>query len=254
MITHAAAANSSILNVEPISFIMALEVVSNSAAINAFSPILHSRRSETITRSNTAHHVVFHLVPESELLDAWNIEQECFPVGEADPLEYFRIRQSQAPHLFLGAYIPSISSPNRRKLVGFVCSTQVNTDSLTVSSMSKHDPTAQTVCIHSLCVSKSQRGKGLGVKLFGEYLAHIKEMGYERAVLITHEELIGFYEKAGLVNYGKSDVVYGDGVWFDMRLEFKVDASRPRTLNRARETNSNNTNNHIATTERNSRL
>lgn len=137
-------------------------------------------------------------------------------------------RQANAPDLFLGAYQLDGST---RTLVGYVCATQTPHTSLTHESMSHHVPGSASICIHSVCVAPSQRKKGLGLALLEEYIRRAERaradgvQTWERIVLITHEELIPFYEKAGFENLGKSSVVHGPYPWFEMRHVLKASAS-----------------------------
>jgi guanine nucleotide exchange factor len=133
-----------------------------------------------------------------------------------------RSRQSKAPDLFLGAYLPNNSGP--RTLIGYVCSTLSPDLSLTHASMSQHVPSSSSVCVHSVSISPDYRRKGLGVDLLREYTGRLesatRENGlksYERVLLITHEELRHFYGAAGFEWLGKSDVVHGSRPWFEMR-------------------------------------
>lgn len=134
-----------------------------------------------------------------------------------------RYRQSHAPELFLGAYRFTESG---RTLVGYVCSTLSESLSLGHESMAFHVPGAPSICIHSVCVSPDYRRKCIGLNLLKEYVRRLEvashEGGvYERILLITHEELRGFYEKAGFEWVGKSSVVHGARPWFEMKKSFK---------------------------------
>lgn len=129
-----------------------------------------------------------------------------------------RSRQSQAPNLFLGAYLPE------RILIGYVCSTLSSALSLTHESMSHHEANSSSVCIHSVCVSPDHRRNQVGVQLLQEYISRLGSANrddgskaYERALLITHEKLRNFYESAGFEWLGKSDVMHGSQPWFEMR-------------------------------------
>lgn len=61
-----------------------------------------------------------------------------------------------------------------------------------------------------------------------EYLARLekaneeKSTKYERVLLIVHEDLKEFYEKAGFEWLGKSDVVHGSKPWFEMRRNLAI--------------------------------
>ncbi|KAF9479525.1 acyl-CoA N-acyltransferase [Pholiota conissans] len=165
-------------------------------------------------------HIIFDYVPASDIPAALEIEATGFIPEEAGSESSFRFRQSQAPQLFLGAYELQSDS---RTLIGYVCATQSPDESLTHDSMTSHVPGSSSVCIHSVCVSPTYRGKGVGQALLKEYLSHLEAARtegtatWERVVLIAHDHLVPFYEKAGFENLGKSHVVHGPLPWFEVR-------------------------------------
>ncbi|GBE84288.1 acyl-CoA N-acyltransferase [Sparassis latifolia] len=159
--------------------------------------------------------VFYDPVNERELEDAYAIEALGYPEDEAATLETFRYRQAQAPDLFLGAYL---SKEGGRTLIGYVCSTLSPSTSLTHDSMSTHVPGAASVCLHSVCVRPGHRRKGIALGLLKEYTARLAcTPGYERVLLIAHEELLGLYEQAGFQLVGRSAVVHGSRPWFEMQ-------------------------------------
>ena len=93
--------------------------------------------------------------------------------------------------------------------------------------MSKHVPGSSSVCIHSVCISLGHRRQKLGLGLVKEYVSRLspsddsKPAPYARILLIAHEELCGFYEKAGFEWVGKSAVMHGAKPWFEMRKVLK---------------------------------
>jgi guanine nucleotide exchange factor len=88
--------------------------------------------------------------------------------------------------------------------------------------MSTHVPSSSSVCIHSVCIAPSHRGKGVGSHLLREYIDRLERRrvngtaSYERVILIAHDYLRSFYERAGFEWIGKSDVVYGSRPWYEM--------------------------------------
>ncbi|ESK84676.1 acyl-CoAN-acyltransferase [Moniliophthora roreri MCA 2997] len=169
--------------------------------------------------------LVFDLVSASELADAIAIEEEGYPVDEAASLSSFQLRQSQAGEFFLGAFLPN--APGSRRIIGYICSTLADGNTLTHESMSKHVPGSTSVCIHSVCVSSSHRREGIALRLLKEYLTRLKDMGrYERVLLIAHEELISLYQKAGFELVGKSSVQHGSRPWFEMCYVLPSDSTR----------------------------
>lgn len=90
--------------------------------------------------------------------------------------------------------------------------------------MSNHVPDSSSVCIHSVCVAKAYRRRGLALRLLREYLERLtkaKNAGapYERVLLIAHEDLRPLYEKAGFTWLGESDVHHGSRAWYEMRYD-----------------------------------
>jgi len=67
----------------------------------------------------------------------------------------------------------------------------------------------------------------VATQLLREYLSRLRsraEAGsvpYERVVLISHENLVPFYENAGFTNLGTGGVVYGSLPWYELRAELK---------------------------------
>lgn len=101
--------------------------------------------------------------------------------------------------------------------------------------MSTHVPNSSSVCVHSVCVSPLSRRKGVGLRLLNKYISRLHTMNgltaketpqgrstdfpYKQVLLLTHEELLSFYRKAGFELVGKSDVVHGSKPWFLMRQD-----------------------------------
>lgn len=143
-----------------------------------------------------------------------------------------RLRQSQAGNLFLGAYE---SNEGSRTLIGYICSTLSPATSLTHESMSTHVTGSTSVCIHSVCVAPSHRRKRVGLALLKEYIRRLEQAQLEglkglefleRILLIAHDDLRGFYEKAGFEWLGQSTVVHGSKPWFEMRLNLSANKER----------------------------
>ena len=139
-----------------------------------------------------------------------------------------RYRQSQAPELFLGAFLPGPG--DARELVGYVCSTLAATPTLTHASMAAHVPGGRTVCVHSVCVARAHRRRGRGRELVRAYVAHVARRAqdaYDRVCLIAHEELVGFYQSTGFTLVGPSAVTHGARPWFEMYVDLAAPAAVP---------------------------
>ena len=99
--------------------------------------------------------------------------------------------------------------------------------------MSNHVAGSSSVCIHSVCVAKSQRRKGIALQLLKEYITRLSTTSargspYKRVLLIAHEELRPLYEKAGFTWLGKSDVTHGSRPWYEMRLDLNGKDAAPQ--------------------------
>ncbi|KAF9324146.1 hypothetical protein BGZ91_003128 [Linnemannia elongata] len=180
----------------------------------------------------------FKLVSADEVPLTHAIEIQEYPETEAASLENLLFRQNAAPELFLGCYLrkddnqgsPTSIHPNSNstntslELVGYIVSTLVIGDHLTHSSMSSHDPSGDTVCIHSVCVSNAFQRRGIATRLLREYLQHLQILNnnvhaskkLKRVLLIAHEHTIGLYAGVGFVFVGKSSVEHGPDPWFEM--------------------------------------
>ncbi len=110
--------------------------------------------------------------------------------------------------------------------------------------MSTHVPDAATVCVHSVCVKKSLRRSGIASKLLKEYISHLRtrtEAGsapYERIVLLSHDDLVPFYESCGFKNLGKSEVVHGSLPWYELRVDLNDKTTTSSTAPSTTATNS----------------
>ncbi|KAJ7220498.1 acyl-CoA N-acyltransferase [Mycena pura] len=179
--------------------------------------------------------LTFRNVPPEHLDEAIKIEEQGFPPDEAATLESFRLRQNLAGDLFLGAY-------HDTRLVAYVCSTLSSDVSLTHASMSTHVPGASSVCIHSICVAPAFRRHAVGLRLLREYITRLQAAphAYARVVLITHEHLRSFYEKAGFEFLGPSAVVHGSRPWFEMRLVLGSPVPSPAVYDALQRPSNNN--------------
>lgn len=130
---------------------------------------------------------------------------------------------------------PVYSGAPQRKaiLLGHVIATKTTNETVTDNDMSipkpgekhsklGHKEEGRTICIHSLAVLADYQRKGLGKTLMKAYIQRMESHGVaDKAALITHEQLIPYYEALGFVNKGKSDAQFGGGGWFDMVMDLK---------------------------------
>lgn len=144
-----------------------------------------------------------------------------FPPDEAASLEQFKMRQEAASSLFLGAFIPSSSPRDKRLIIGYVCATRSALPSLTQESMKMHDTEGPSVCIHAVVVASQYKRRGIALALLKEFVTRLgSDSLTKRALLICHDDVRPFYEKAGFEYVGHSAVVHGVLPWHEMRIVF----------------------------------
>ncbi|PWN37362.1 Mss4-like protein [Meira miltonrushii] len=176
----------------------------------------------------------FDLVRANEVGHAYRLEVQSYDQDDSATWETLRYRQREAPHLFLGAFLPqplpkvsgplSMSGPPPRKMIGFVCGTA--SSALTARAIKNHsdDEHSWLVCLWSVCVASEYRKKGLGLKLIEEYIRRMRraeegesKKGYECVATLCHEDTIPLFEKAAFKKLGVSHVNAGSGGWFELR-------------------------------------
>ncbi|KAJ2725558.1 hypothetical protein GGI07_001186 [Coemansia sp. Benny D115] len=161
-----------------------------------------------------------NLKSKEEVLTARSIEITGFSEEEAASLENMLYRFTNAPHLFLGAF------GENDELLGYIMSTQGASALVTHESMSKHDPNGPTVCIHSVCVAPKWRRRGIALRLLNAYTESVREYNKKqglnkinRLAMMSRQNLIPLYERAGYKCLGPSSVVHGDEAWYDCVLD-----------------------------------
>ncbi|GAC96697.1 potential polyamine N-acetyl transferase [Pseudozyma hubeiensis SY62] len=201
---------------------------------------LHKTNSTSFATSSLPRNLIFDYVRPEEVRAAHALEVEGYPPEDAASYERLLSRQTAAPHLFLGAFVPmpppkvagplSVSGQPRRRIVGFITGTAA--PALTLRSMSTHDTSedARIVCIHSVCVAPEMQRKGLATRMLENYISRVRKAeegkgpegdkgkrGYETLALLAHEELTGLYKKVGFRIQCVSHIQYGSGQWLEMR-------------------------------------
>ncbi|KAF9978586.1 hypothetical protein BGZ73_001759 [Actinomortierella ambigua] len=196
----------------------------------------------------------FQLLPKEHIARAYAIETAEYPAEEAASLENLIYRQAKAPHLFMGCYLrPTTTDDDSEQhhhdkafalteddLIGYIVSTQASGETLTHHSMSHHDPTGKSVCIHSVCIARAFQRRGYALRMLRAYLAYLEKneelcvaggndnhdndprQNLKRVLLIAHDELVPLYRKAGFELIGKSEVSHGPDPWYEMKYNLQL--------------------------------
>eukprot|EP00397_Hematodinium_sp_SG-2012_P059722 GEMP01076901.1.p1 GENE.GEMP01076901.1~~GEMP01076901.1.p1 ORF type:complete len:176 (+),score=45.16 GEMP01076901.1:38-565(+) len=164
-------------------------------------------------------------LPAAALPLAYTLEKAGYPADEAAAEKTLIYRQEVAGSFFYGLFGDVADGDNDvvtknpdaclpvDSLVGFVCSTLAQGE-LTEETMTKHDANGATLCIHSVVVAEKHRRRKLATKMLAAYLDAVAR---EKTVrLLCHDALIPLYKGVGFELLGKSKVVHGAALWYDM--------------------------------------
>ncbi|XP_043556113.1 uncharacterized N-acetyltransferase C9.02c-like isoform X2 [Chiloscyllium plagiosum] len=151
---------------------------------------------------------------DGDVAAAWALETAGYPPEEAASLAKLQYRQREAGELFLGHFVDD-------QLIGFVCGTRSLEDHLTEESMDVHEPTGTTICIHSVCVDGAWRRRGVALGLLRGYVARaaLTLPPPRRICLLSHQQLLPLYTKAGFTMLGLSSVSHGPEAWYECAIE-----------------------------------
>ncbi|KAK3074251.1 hypothetical protein LTR53_003474 [Teratosphaeriaceae sp. CCFEE 6253] len=211
--------------------------------------MFRSLAKRSVSQRDALHPYTQTLSP-SDIESCLRVEEEAFPPNERCTREKFQYRLRHCGELSLGIFTsltdsstataatsaPVYSGAPKRKsvLLGHVIATKTTTPTVTDAAMAipppsspsasasdkeaaGHQEAGRTICIHSLAVLPEYQGRGLGRTLMRAYLQRIGSHGVaDRAALIAHEGLVGYYEGLGFTNEGKSAVEFAGGGWVDM--------------------------------------
>ena len=191
-------------------------------------------------RTGGFHHarrdtVFFRPCSPEDLPAVAEMEANSYPPDEKASPEALAFRQQNANEFFLvgmrmgdtearqAATLPAgdASASAADALVSYVCGTLTTGTTLTHESMSEHDPSGTTLCVHSVVTCGSSRREGIGTKTLRAYCRWVATRFEEIDVilLLCKKHLIGFYEGAGFKMVGESSVVHGADQWYEMRLK-----------------------------------
>jgi len=86
-----------------------------------------------------------------------------------------------------------------------------------------HQEAGRTIVLHSVAILPQFQGRGLGRVLMQAYIQQMNGAGIvDRLALIAHVHKMGWYERLGFQNKGKSQAQFGGGGWYDLVMELKT--------------------------------
>ena len=155
------------------------------------------------------------IVPE-EGDQAADIEQICFPPGEACPPEAMRQRAAAASENFLVA-VDRRTGRVAGFLNGLATDETVFRDAFFFDA-GLHHPEGDCVMLLGLDVLPEHRGQGLARALMERYIRREAGRGRKRLILTCLKDKIGMYQRMGYTYIGVSQSVLGGEVWYDMEI------------------------------------
>ena len=144
------------------------------------------------------------------------IENICFPPEESADIQKIKSRIEKFPQHF---FILTENQQTAGFINGLVSDSPVLTDAM-FEDAGLHDENGSYQMILSLAVAPEFQGRGYATALLHHLLDSAKFQHRKGVTLTCKQELIGFYEKAGFVNLGKSGSVHGGAEWYEMRVIF----------------------------------
>lgn len=173
---------------------------------------------------------VYTACSSDDIADVYAIERASYPADEAASLESLTMRCAEANEFFMLCRCSSTTA-----IIGYVCSTLTARETLDHDSMTTHDASGSTLCVHSVVVAPSWRSRGVGKALLGRYCdewifgdARLRQR-VRVMRLLCKDNLIAFYQTyGGFTLDGESSVVHGAETWFDMhrRASSRIASSR----------------------------
>ncbi|KAI5962287.1 uncharacterized protein KGF55_003363 [Candida pseudojiufengensis] len=117
---------------------------------------------------------------------------------------------------------PAKSSVTKETLIGQIIATKIPGDKITEESMEigNHKESSRHIGIHSVVIDPTWRGKNLGPLLLHDYIQKLsnQDLG-DQVVIISHKDLVPFYEKIGFNDIGESDCKFANSTWHDLSID-----------------------------------
>ena len=203
--------------------LMTIKIQKNGRQMMRFSGEARSKKTgKTVATVQSSYMILSHpdsvmirQAAPSDLDQAFQVENRCFPPAEAASREAFSSRIKTFAESFFVAELDG-------KIIGLVngCVTDrpLICDDL-FEGDGGHDPQGENQMVFGLAVDPDFQRHGVAERLMDHFIEKAREAGRKRMVLTCKEELISYYERFGYVNRGVSASVHGGAQWYDMVME-----------------------------------
>ena len=162
----------------------------------------------------------FRVIKQSEIDEAANIEQICFPPNEACTPDKMEERIKAAPELFLVAV-----DKGNGKIAGFLNGISTNEykfrDEFFLDA-GLYDPDGKYVMLLGLDVLPEYRRIGLATEIVNVYCRKEKEKGRKSLILTCLDSKVKMYKKMGFTDRGIADSTWGGEEWHEMEIMLDV--------------------------------
>ena len=152
----------------------------------------------------------------SDLEAIYNIEKQCFPVGEAASKEQLEERLKYFPDCFW-------VMETEDGMIGFINGMVTDIpdlDDTMYENAALHNKNGAWQMVFGLDVLPEYQHNGYASMLMKHLIQNTKKAGRNGVVLTCKKELLEFYQKFGFQSEGISQSVHGGAVWYQMRLIF----------------------------------
>lgn len=162
----------------------------------------------------------FRKVKQSEIAEAAEIEQICFPPNEACAPDKMEARIKAAPELFLVAV-----DKESGKIAGFLNGLSTNEYKFRdefFTDVGLYDPDGKYVMLLGLDVLPEYRGMGLATEIVNVYCRKEREKGRKSLILTCLDSKVKMYEKMGFTDRGIADSTWGGEEWHEMDIVLNI--------------------------------
>ncbi|NEW08729.1 GNAT family N-acetyltransferase [Paenibacillus sp. SYP-B3998] len=163
--------------------------------------------------------IIRQALTETDVLNAFDIEQTVYSSETAASLEAFMMRKENFSLYFL------VAETSHRQIIGVTNSVKLQHIHLTDESIKQS--TASTLdgaylCILTIAVHPAHQRKGVASLLLQQVIQLARRDLLKGIVLMCEEHLIEFYEKHGFVYISPSTSEHGGIKWHEMSLIWDV--------------------------------
>jgi ribosomal protein S18 acetylase RimI-like enzyme len=154
------------------------------------------------------------MVEPDDLTACHTIEARSFPPAEAAWTTALRSRIETYPEGYLVAELGNV-------VVGQINSGSTHKNDIADEAfkhLEGHDPDGENIVIFSLSVLPEYRSRGIATRLLDRFVAHARDLGKNKVMLLCKPETVPYYERRGFTDGGLSSSTHGGATWHVMTM------------------------------------